>query len=314
MARKPRLHLPGGIYHVILRGNARAAIFFDDEDRHCFHDLLAEGVSRFGYRVHAFCLMTNHVHLALQAGELPLSRGMQNLAFRYTRYVNQGQQRVGHLFEGRFKAFLVERDRHLLELVRYIHLNPVRARMVADPAEYPHSSHLAYLGQAAYPFLSTDWVLSQFASQLGAARRRYAAFVGQGLGEGHREDFYGGGADGRIVGDDRFAERALARAGEAAPAKTVPLPRIVRAVCRACGIRQADLSAPGRARAPAEARAWVAWLAVNAGRLPLTRVAEHFGRDVSTLSRMVANLDRDLREDAAMRRKIGTLTNAITQA
>lgn len=314
MARKPRLHLPGGIYHVILRGNARADIFFDDVDRDIFYGLLAEGVPRFDYRVHAFCLMTNHVHLALQAGELPLSRAMQNLAFRYTRHVNQAYERVGHLFEGRFKAFLVERDRHLLELVRYIHLNPVRARMVADPAAYPHSSHLAYLGKAAWRFLSTDWVLAQFGPQMGTARRRYAAFVGQGLGEGHRDDFYGGETDGRIVGDERFAERALARAGEAAPARPLPLIRIVRAVCRARGIRRAELTAPGRARAPAEARAWVAWLAVNAGRLPLTRVAESFGRDLSTLSRMVARLDRDLREDAALRREIGRLTNASTQA
>jgi len=95
MARKPRLHIPGALYHVILRGNARQDIFFTPEDRGAFYELLAEGVRRFGYRVHAFCLMSNHVHLALQAGDESLSRGLQNLAFRYTRHVNTARKRAG---------------------------------------------------------------------------------------------------------------------------------------------------------------------------------------------------------------------------
>jgi REP element-mobilizing transposase RayT len=101
MARKPRLHVPGGLYHVILRGNARQDIFFSPQDRRFFYELLQDGVSRFGYRIHAFCLMTNHVHLALQTGDQILSAGMQNLSFRYTRYANSRLQRVGHLFQGR---------------------------------------------------------------------------------------------------------------------------------------------------------------------------------------------------------------------
>jgi REP element-mobilizing transposase RayT len=151
MARKPRLHVPGGLYHVILRGNARQNIFFTAEDRARFYELIEEVVVRFGYRVHAFCLMTNHLHLALQAGEQSLSAGMQNLAFRYTRHINARRKRAGHLFEGRFKAFLVDRDRYGLALVRYIHLNPVRARMVRQPSAYGYSSHRAYLGDNAPP-------------------------------------------------------------------------------------------------------------------------------------------------------------------
>src|SRR5512146_1265568 len=176
MARKPRLHVPGGLYHVILRGNAREDIFFAAQDRHCLYDLLAQGVARFGYRVHAFCLMTNHLHLALQAGDQSLSAGMQNLAFRYTRYLNARLQRFGHLFQGRFKAYLVDRDRYGLALVRYIHLNPVRARMVKQPAAYSYSSHRAYLGREVLPWLTTNWVLGQFAPRLGMARSRYARF------------------------------------------------------------------------------------------------------------------------------------------
>ena len=107
MARKARLHIPGGVYHVMVRGNGGQAIFFDDEDRCRFYLLLQEGTVRFGYRVHGFCLMDNHVHLALQVGKIPLAKSMQNVSFRFTRWINRRLGRVGHLFQGRYKAILV---------------------------------------------------------------------------------------------------------------------------------------------------------------------------------------------------------------
>ncbi|MEO8009412.1 MAG: transposase, partial [Betaproteobacteria bacterium] len=167
MARKPRLHVPGGLYHVILRGNARQDVFFTSGDRHFFYELLSEGVARFGYRVHAFCLMSNHLHLALQVSDRELSEGMQNLSFRYTRYLNTRRRQVGHVFQGRFKAFLVDQDRYGLALVRYIHLNPVRAKMVRTAGAYAWSSQRAYLGEQDLPWLTTHWVLGQFGERLG---------------------------------------------------------------------------------------------------------------------------------------------------
>jgi REP element-mobilizing transposase RayT len=125
MARKPRVYYPAALYHVILRGNGGQEIFFGKEDRFRFYLLLQEGIERYGHQVHAFCLMTNHVHLAIQVGEVGLPRIIQNLAFRYTRWVNWRQNRTGHLFQGRYKAVLVDADSYLLELSRYIHLNPV---------------------------------------------------------------------------------------------------------------------------------------------------------------------------------------------
>ncbi|HDZ62059.1 MAG TPA: transposase, partial [Nitrospirae bacterium] len=124
MARKSRLHYIGAVYHVMVRGNGGQDIFADDEYRCRFHLLLQEGVEKFGHRIHAFCLMGNHVHLAVQVGEKPLSRIMQHLCFRYTQWVNSRQKRVGHLFQGRYKAIVVDADAYLVELVRYIHLNP----------------------------------------------------------------------------------------------------------------------------------------------------------------------------------------------
>jgi len=256
MARKPRLHVPGGLYHVILRGNARQNIFFSSEDRSRFYELIEDGVARFGYRVHAFCLMTNHLHLALQAGEQPLSGGLQNLAFRYTRYLNARLKRVGHLFEGRFKAYLVDQDRYGLALVRYIHLNPVRARIVQQPAAYPYSSHRAYLGRDDLSWLTTDWVLGQFASRIGVARTRFARFIHEGKAEGHNEAFYGGQADSRIVGEEDFVKIILKPEGK--QRRAPPVKELLSHVCRRYRLNEKELLAAGRARLPAEARTLLA--------------------------------------------------------
>ena len=196
MARKPRLHVEGGLYHVMLRGNGGQDLFFEPSDRHFFYGLIEEGVARFGYRLHGFCLMTNHVHLIVQVGAIALARPMQNLAFRYSRRINWRQRRRGHLFQGRYTALLVEAESHLLELVRYVHLNPVRAGLVAVPEDYPWSGHNAYLGEERLAWLTTDWVLARFAGRRATARSRYRAFLregsgpdsGSGPGAGHETD------------------------------------------------------------------------------------------------------------------------------
>jgi len=312
MARKPRLHIPGALYHVILRGNARQDIFFTPEDRSAFYGLLAEGVRRFGYRVHAFCLMSNHVHLALQAGDESLSRGLQNLAFRYTRHVNTARKRAGHLFEGRYKAFLVDQDRYGLELVRYIHLNPVRAGMVAEAAAYPWSGHRAYLGEEVLAWLTTDWVLGQFGVTAGVARRRYARFVAEGAGEGHRDDLYGGEHDPRVVGEEEFVARSVPP--ETIRARPPELKAIVAAVCRAEGLTAERLFAPGRSREPSRARSAVAWLAVRTGAATLVELAAISGRDASTLSHGVAALEAMAAGEPKVREWLEELRNPVMQA
>ncbi len=164
MPRKLLIHFPGAVYHVILRGNAGQEVFFDDADRSLFSLLLQEVTARFGYRIHGFCLMTNHIHLTIQVDEVPLSRIMQNLGFRYTQFINRRHNRKGHLFQGRYKALLIDVDSYLIELVRYLHLNPVRAGMVEYPETYPWSSHQAYPGRQSIFWLTTRWVLSQISN------------------------------------------------------------------------------------------------------------------------------------------------------
>ena len=138
MARKPRIHFPSAVYHVILRGNAGDPIFFSDLDRYRLYLIFQYAVERFNCRIHAFCLMRNHAHIVVQTGDIPLSRIMQNISLRFTKWINYSQSRTGHLFQGRYKALLIDADSYLLELVRYIHLNPVRAGIVAATDEGGH--------------------------------------------------------------------------------------------------------------------------------------------------------------------------------
>jgi len=168
MARKPRLHVVGGVYHVMVRGNGGQDIFFEKGDRFHLYLLIQEGLERYGHRVHGFCCMPNHIHFVMQVQDTPLSQILHNLSFRYTRWINTQQARSGPVFQGRYKAILVDADQYLLQLIRYIHLNPVRAGLVKDPVAYPWSSHRAYLGREELPWLSKDWVLSYFTKRLGS--------------------------------------------------------------------------------------------------------------------------------------------------
>lgn len=175
--RKPRLHVPGALYHVTLRGNHRQDIFFRPDDRTLLNSIVSEVIARYGARLHAYCWMTNHTHLLIQVSDLPLGRIMLRIASRYARELQARFLTTGHLFERRYHAVLVDANEYLLELVRYIHLNPVRAKMAALPAEYPWSSHQVYLGQRAEPWVTTEFALSLFHSDTHQAVTAYDRFV-----------------------------------------------------------------------------------------------------------------------------------------
>jgi putative transposase len=184
MTRPLRIEFPGAIYHVTSRGNARRKIFLDDADRDAFLSTLAWVVERFGWICHAYCLMGNHFHLLIETPTPNLSRGMRQLNGVYTQGFNRCYRKAGHLFQGRFKAILVERDSYLLELARYVVLNPVRAKMVKAPENYAWSSYRPTLGlDPMPPGLSIGWLLGQFAKTKLVARQRYAAFVQAGIGQ-----------------------------------------------------------------------------------------------------------------------------------
>ena len=183
MTRPLRLSFPGAVYHVTSRGNARQDIVADDRDRSQWLSLLAHVVDRYGWLCHAYCLMDNHYHLVIETPKPNLSIGMRQLNGRYTQAYNRRHEQVGHVFQGRFTAILVEKDAHLLELCRYVVLNPVRAKIVSHPRLWVWSSYRATVGETKAPgWLSTDWILSQFGQRGGPAQARYRTFVAEGRG------------------------------------------------------------------------------------------------------------------------------------
>ena len=145
MARQLRIEYAGAYYHVTARGNERRKIFFTQRDFEKFKEYLMGGQKKYGYILHSYVLMTNHYHLIIETPEGNLSRVMHNLNSSYTAYINTKRKRSGHLFQGRYKAIVVDKDNYLLELSRYLHLNPVRAKMVEKPEEYPHSSYRTFI-------------------------------------------------------------------------------------------------------------------------------------------------------------------------
>jgi REP element-mobilizing transposase RayT len=182
VARPLRFQPPGGIFHVFSRGNRRQPIFLDDRDYAYFLALVAQVVKRYRWRCHAYCLMPNHFHLLIETPSESLSVGMHRLNSLYAQYFNRRHDFDGHLFQGRFGSVVVRSEWHLIELSRYIVLNPVRAGLCARPEEWRWSSYRAAVGSRSRPtFLTTDFLLSFFGSKLAEQRAGYAAFVREGL-------------------------------------------------------------------------------------------------------------------------------------
>lgn len=182
MSRPLRITFPGALYHLPRRGNAQAAIYADDADRRAFLDVLTQIVQRYHWFCHAYCLMDNHYHLLIETPEGNLSQGARQLNGVYTQQSNRRHGRVGHVLQGRYKAILVEKDRYLLALCRYVVLNPVRAGMVRSAREYRWSSYRATAGLSAIPeLLCTDWLLAQFGGEHSEAQHQYRRFVAEGV-------------------------------------------------------------------------------------------------------------------------------------
>ncbi len=183
MARPLRIEFAGALYHVTARGNAREDIYTDNDDRMTFLQLLHKACERHDWRCHAYCLMNNHYHLLIETGVPSLSKGMKYINGAYTQGYNRRHKRVGHVFQGRYKAILVEKDSYLLELSRYIVLNPVRAGMAASAKDWKWSSYRATAGfKDNEPVVVTDWLLSCFAKNKSTAQKKYREFVQGGGG------------------------------------------------------------------------------------------------------------------------------------
>lgn len=205
MARPLRIEYPGALYHVTSRGNARKKIFRDDQDNEYFLDTLTSVVKRYNWLCHAYCLMDNHYHLMIETPDANLSKGMRQLNGLYTQRYNKRHSKTGHVFQGRFKALLVQKDSYLLELSRYVVLNPVRARTVEDPKDWKWSSYPATAGLIKTPdYVAVDWLLQQFGNNRKTAQARYKEFVKEGI---KRKTSPWQELQGQVLlGDEKFIE------------------------------------------------------------------------------------------------------------
>ncbi|MDI7259041.1 MAG: transposase, partial [Thermodesulfobacteriota bacterium] len=311
MARKPRVHSPAALYHVIARGNQRQDIFVGEKDFQKYLSLLSEYKSRYPFRLYAYALMRNHVHLLLEVEATPLSKIMQGLQFRYTQYFNWRYGKVGHLFQGRYKAILCEKDSYLLELVRYIHLNPIRSKVVKDPEKYRWTSYWRYLSKGKDDLIDEEFVLNQFGRNKGKTRKRYREFVLEGLGLGHQDKYYEV-KDQRFLGEDEFIERMESKKMiEGIVFYEIPIEEIVKEVENRIGITRDRMYSQSRGRRGAYGRSLVGYLARRLSGCLVKDVGKHFRREPMTISLGIARVEDLLRGDEGLARKIGLIEKEL---
>lgn len=312
MARAARIEYPGALYHVIARGNQKQRIFIDDKDRRRYLDLLVALKKAYRFRLYAYVLMRNHVHLLMETGHISISRIMQRLTGGYTQYFNRSHGLTGHLFQGRYKAILCEKDSYLLELTRYLHLNPVRVKAVRDPANYPWSSYRTYLGRGAKPeWVDAGEVLSYFGSSRGEARSHYRKFVLDGIGEGHRAAYYEA-VEGRILGDGEFVEAVKAKAGEKYIAKLKVTPEgFFERVCKALGKKPEELVGASKERERVRLRHLLCYVGRTYTDLQVKALASLLKVDPTCVSRCVAVVEQQVGKDRDLRSAISRLVENI---
>jgi REP element-mobilizing transposase RayT len=280
--------VPGACYHVILRGNHRETLFGSPLDRQVLNDIVADVIQRFGIRIHAFCWMSNHLHALVQIAERPLGAIVQRIAMRYSRYRHKAMRTTGHLFERRHKAKLVDIDAYFLTLLRYVHLNPVKARIVADPAEYPWSSHRAYLGTESISWLTTDFGLSLFSTDPQQARAAYEQFVLQSAvdDENLNLDDESHPEDSRVLGTDTFINNIPFIPYK--PRSPLTLEQLAESLCTQHSVSLPLLRSASRARHLAPIRILLTTQAIEQRIATLCDVARYLHRDPSSLTKLLA--------------------------
>jgi REP-associated tyrosine transposase len=338
MPRGPRLDEFGALHHVMARGIERRPIFLCDRDREDLVDRLERNISACAARAYAWALMPNHFHLLIQTGPVSLSSLMRRVLTGFVVSFNRRHDRVGHLFQNRFKSILVEHEPYLLELVRYIHLNPVRAHLVSDIDaldRYPWTGHSALMGRRHRSWQDTESVLARFGSLAGRARRAYREFVLNAWTEGRRPELCGGGlvrsagglqqveqlvrgrerwcADERVLGSSEFVSELLERAeqqnlqrAQYRTSSEQQMGSLIVAISEDLHLSANQVNGGSRHSPIVVARAWVSLVAVRQLGLPATAVARQLGVSVQSVLRGVKLGARMLAEDGRLPQRLLT--------
>ena len=323
MPRQARLDVPGALHHIMVRGINKSAIFRDDQDRARFLERLGENVSVAHASVYAWVLMRNHVHILVKSGQEGISTVMRKQLTWYAQYFNRRHRRSGHLFENRYKSILCDEENYLLALVRYIHLNPIRTKIVQSLEgldRYPWSGHRAIVGKAKCPWMDIDTVLSQYGGTRKRAITAYRRFVGEGMSEGRNPVLVGGGlirsqggwsqvlalrrrdqeeeSDERILGNGDFVHAVLQEAEER-HLRQMKLRRMGRSIthviqeeCEKRRISPEELKRGGRRIRVSEARAAIACRSKEELGLSGAEIARHLGVNTSSINRAIARVER----------------------
>jgi len=305
MARRPRLFAPGLLYHVIARGNQRRKTFLDDADYKAYLERLGRYRRKFGHTTHAYCLMPNHVHLLVESSHEPLAKFMQGVQQSYSQYFNLRHHKTGHVFQGRYKAIVCQKDEYLLPLIRYIHLNPVRAGMVKTPEQYDYSGHRAYMEDKA-----TEVIDPRKALGLLGGKARYLAFITDGMKEGHNEEYYEV-MDQRFLGAEGFGEKLHDQQEEQRAKKRRPLDKVVEELGDAVGTEATELKSADRSWAVSKARTMIAYVLVRRQGYALGEVARCFTRDAATVGTLIGRLAERIAEDEMLRQEIDRLNKKV---
>ena len=307
MPRHRRLEIPSAVYHVIARGLERREIFKDNADREEFLRRLAESLNSNGSKCYGWVLMPNHFHLLIRTGANPLSTLMRKVLTGYAIYFNRKYKRHGYLYQNRYKSVLCHEETYLLELVRYIHLNPLRAGIVKDMDalnKFPWSGHAVILGTHRAPFQTTGEILERFGTGTVAARNKYLAFISDGMKMGKRDDLSGGGlrrsaggwqgvhalkrakeywrGDERVLGDGEFVNHVLKISDEKMARKEQfkkdgwDIKRLVKRVCEVMGVRKEEIIKRGHNNTISAARALVAYWGYRELGISGTEIANYF--------------------------------------
>lgn len=315
MARPLRIEYDGAVYHITARGNEKRPIYRSEKDYVGFLDILEMLPTKFDVIVHGYALMRNHYHLLLETPRANLGKAMHYLNATYTGFFNRRHNRAGHLFQGRYKGLLIEKDRYLLSVSRYIHLNPVRAGMAEKPEQYKWSSHPAYIGRRQRPeWLTCDWILRQYSKGEAEARRRYRAFVEEGMraGENPFEDL----REGLLLGSDEFIEhmRNKIKGHREIPASrslkvTLSCDEVLAAVSERLGVPEAKILESGKR--DNVARKVCLYLLNRHTDMGNEQVANRFGVGYTAVSQAASRVAKEMKKDRGLSKLIASLERAL---
>ncbi len=328
MPRQSRIHFPGSLHHVMARGIHRQDIFLDKKDYDHFLNRLSELFTKSDHTCFAWALLNNHFHLLIKSGDLPLSTLMRRLLTGHAVYFNRRHKRSGHLFQNRFKSILCQEDTYFLQLVRYIHLNPLRTgavKTIKTLNKYKYSGHAYILGEQSNDWQDILYPLQWFGKQRHKTRQKYLDYVKDGISDGKREDLTGGGllrtaggwkglkalkkrgestlGDERMLGDGHFVEEILkqkdtSQLKDASPKETYTLDQLTKDVCNHVDVSHKDVKSSSKQRQLKRARSIICYVAVRILKFKGTDTARHLTISKSSVSKLVTGFQPDKTDTA----------------